>query len=246
MAFGRSRTVEPFEPMHWTEITRFTVGRFMRHTFRESKRGRGPHAVRFHKNRKGDDYMVPGLYIVPAEHGASSLSKAGFRLFEDEGGARLLCSVLADGSDRYRVTDAGGQELGSVRRTPISKRLTHQGLWLEPVGLPPVVARHNWARGGLRASAERGMGHVVEGVLDSLVSLGGDEGSDRATALKPVVWAVEADGAEGERGEAVLTYARNTGSTNWYVVPREGPLDKRLAFALVVLRESEGFGADRR
>ncbi|MFE9408134.1 hypothetical protein ACFYN0_04965 [Streptomyces sp. NPDC006704] len=245
MAFGRkSRPEEPFEPVHWNDITKFTVGRMTRHTFRASKRGAGPHAVRFHRSRGGEDHMVPGVYIVPAAPPAT-LSKGGFLLFEDEGNRQLLCGVLPDGSDRYRVTDAGGQELGSVRRTSITKKLTYQGLWLEQVGQPAVVARHNWARGGLLASAERGAGHVLGGVVDSLLSFGA-EGGDRATDFKPVVWAVETDGPKGERGEAVLTVPRTTGSVTWYFVMREGWLDKRLAFALAVLRESETFGADRR
>ncbi len=245
MAFGRDKTVEPFEPMHWTEMTQFTVGRAMRYTLRKSKRGAGPHAIRFPRARGGNQYLVPGLYIVPAE-GDASLSRAGFRLFEDEGGLHLLCSVLPDGSDRYRVTGTDGQELGSVRRTSLSRRLTHQGLWLEPAGHPAVVARHNWARGGIRAAMERGMGHAAERVLDSLVSFGDDGGSDRGATPKPVLWAVETDGSEGELGEAVLTLPRPTQFPKWYFVVRDSRLDKRLAFALVVLRESETFGADRR
>ncbi|MGW8328879.1 hypothetical protein ACWGLE_13365 [Streptomyces sp. NPDC055897] len=230
--------------MHWNEITQFTVGRMLRYTIRKSKRGVGPYAIRFRRTRQGDEYMVPGVYIVPAERDAP-LSKGGFRLFEDEGGRQLLCGVLPDGSDRYRVTDAAGQELGSVRRTAITKRLTHQGLWLEQAGHPAVVSRHNWARGGLRASAGRGVGNVVGGVVDSLLSFGAD-GSDHATSFKPVVWAVETDSADGEPGEAVLTVPRTTETAKWYFVMREGWLDKRLAFALAVLRESESFGADRR
>ncbi|MET8582248.1 hypothetical protein ABZX39_15370 [Streptomyces collinus] len=58
--------------------------------------------------------------------------------------------------------------------------------------------------------------------------------------------AAERGGADEEYGEAVLTCPRTTQSHNWYFVKRDGRLDKRLAFALVVLRESESFGADRR
>ncbi|MER5559056.1 hypothetical protein ABT071_10655 [Streptomyces sp. NPDC002506] len=245
MAFGRNKAVEPFEPMHWSEMTQFTVGRAMRYTFRKSKRGTGPHAIRFPRARGGDQYLVPGLYIVPAA-GDASLSKAGFRLFEDEGGRHLLCSALPDGSDRYRVRDPHGQELGSVRRTPLNRRLTHQGLWLEPVGHPAVVARHNWARDGVRAAMGRGVGHAAESLLDSLVSFGDDGGSDSGAAPKPAVWAVETDGSEGQLGEAVLTLPRTGQFPRWYFVERDSRLDKRLAFALVVLRESEAFGADRR
>ena len=194
--------------------------------------------------------MVPGVYIVPLEP-ARPLSKGGFRLFEDEGSRQLLCTVLPDGSDRYEVTDATDRELGSVRRTPVTKRLTQQSLWMEQPGYPPIVAPRNWARGGSGASLGRGVGHVLDGVVDSLLSFGSDEVTDSGSNLKPVVWAVgaeaaEEEGADGAYGEPVLTCPRTTQSHSWYFVKREGWLDKRLAFALVVLRESEAFGADRR
>ncbi|WKX73686.1 hypothetical protein [Streptomyces sp. XD-27] len=250
MAFGRNRRVEPFEAVHWDEITQFTVGRMMRHTVRKSKRGEGAHAVRFMRTRGVDEYMVPGVYIVPVEADVP-LSKGGFRLFEDEGSRQLLCTVLPDGSDRYRVTDATGRELGSVRRTPVTKRLTQQGLWMEQPGHPAIVAPRNWARGGSGASLGRGVGHVLDGVVDSLLSFGSDEGTGSGASAKPVVWAVgaedaEEEGADGEYGEAVLTFPRSTEGKRWYFVKRDGWLDKRLAFALAVLRESETFGADSR
>lgn len=250
MAFGRTRREEPFEAVHWNDITQFTVGRMMRNTIRRSQRGEGPYAIRFMRVRGGDEYMVPGVHIVPADPNGP-LAKGGFRLFEDEERRLLLCSVLMAGSDRYRVTDAADRELGSVRRTPVTKRLTQQGLWLEQPGHPAVVAPRNWARGGAGASLGRGVGHVLEGVVDSLMSFGSDEAADSGTSPRPVVWAAQAaageeGGSGGEFGEAVLTCPRTTRSHSWYFVQRDGWLDKRLAFALVVLRESETFGADRR
>lgn len=126
MAFGRNRQVEPFEPEHWDAITQFTVGRMMRRTVRKSTRGEGAHAVRFMRMRGGDEYMVPGVYIVP-EDPAVALAKGGFRLFEDEAARQPLCTVLPDGSGRYRVTDPVGQDLGSVRRTSVTKRFSQHG-----------------------------------------------------------------------------------------------------------------------
>ncbi|MFD7876055.1 hypothetical protein ACFV5G_18455 [Streptomyces sp. NPDC059766] len=250
MAFARRKRDEPFEAVHWDEITQFTVGRMMRNTIRRSKRVEGPHAVRFMRTRAGDEYMVPGVFIMPLEP-ARPLSKGGFRLYEDEDSRQLLCTVLPDGSDRYRVTDAAGLELGSVRRTPVAKRLTQQSLWMEQPGYPPIVALRNWARGGPGAAVDRGVGHVLEGVVDSLLSFGSDEVGDSGSAPKPVVWTVGAEaadetGPDGGYREAVLTCRRANQSHAWYFVMREGWLDKRLAFALVVLRESEAFGADRR
>ncbi|MGW7098835.1 hypothetical protein [Streptomyces sp. NPDC054838] len=250
MAFVRNRRDESFEAVHWDEITQFTVGRMMRRTFRKSKRGEGAHAVRFMTMRAGIEYMVPALHVVPVEP-AGPVSKGGFRLFEDEDGRMLVCTVLPEGSDRYRVRNAVGREIGSVRRTPVTKRLTQHGLWLEQPGHPAIVAPRNWARGGPGAALGRGVGHVLDGVVDSLLSFGSDEGTDSGSPLKPVVWAVGAEdgqeeGAVGQYGEAVLTFPRTTDDKRWYFVKRDGRLDKRLAFALAVVRESEAFGADRR
>ncbi|OKK25163.1 hypothetical protein AMK09_03080 [Streptomyces sp. CB02488] len=157
MAFGRNRQVEPFEPEHWDAITQFTVGRMMRRTVRKSTRGEGAHAVRFMRMRGGDEYMVPGVYIVP-EDPAVALAKGGFRLFEDEAARQLLCTVLPDGSDRYRVTDAAGRELGSVRRTPVTKRFSQHGLWLEQPGHPAIVAPATGRRAARRPPWGAGWG----------------------------------------------------------------------------------------
>ncbi|WP_371633269.1 hypothetical protein OG693_22035 [Streptomyces sp. NBC_01259] len=246
MAFGRNRQVEPFEPEHWDAINQFTVGRMMRRTVRKSTRGEGAHAVRFMRMRGGDEYMVPGVYIVP-EDPAVALAKGGFRLFEDEAARQLLCTVLPDGSDRYRVTDAAGRELGSVRRTPVTKRFSQHGLWLEQPGHPAIVAPRNWAKGGAKASLGRGVGHVVEGVVDSVLSFGSDEtAGSEGGGLTPLVWVLGADGADEAHGQEVLTFPRGTHGDRWYFIKHGGPLDKRLAFALAVVRESEIFRADQR
>lgn len=248
MAFGRNRRAEPFEAVHWDAITQFTVGRMMRHTMRKSTRGEGPHAVRFMRMRGGDTYMVPGVYIVPVDPSAT-LTKGGFRLFEDENedeaARRLLCTVLPEGSDRFRVTDSAGEDLGSVRRTPVTKRLSQHGLWLEQPGHPDIVAPREWAKGGAKASLGRGVGHVVEGVVDSVLSFGSDEtAGSEGGGLRPLAWVL--GGAEGEYGQEVLTFPRTAQSERWYFIKVGGPLDKRLAFALAVVRESEMFRADQR
>ncbi|MEU6895414.1 hypothetical protein ABZ934_27275 [Streptomyces sp. NPDC046557] len=196
--------------------------------------------------RGGVEYMVPALYVMPVEP-AGLVSKGGFRLFEDEDSRQLLCTVLPDGSDRYRVRNAVGQELGSVRRTPVTKRLTQHGLGMEQSGPPAIVAPRNWARGGPGARGgpcpRRGRGlpavlrvrrrHRLR-LTPQTRGLGGgrEDGQE--------------EGADGRYGEAVLTFPRTTDDKRWYFVKRDGRLDKRLAFALAVLRESEAFGADHR
>ncbi|MFJ5849673.1 hypothetical protein [Streptomyces sp. NPDC092903] len=136
MAFGRNRQVEPFEPEHWDAITQFTVGRMMRRTVRKSTRGEGAHAVRFKRMRGGDVYMVPGVYIVPVDP-AVALAKGGFRLFEDEAARQLLCTVLPDGSDRYRVTTRRGRisARSAAPRSPSGSASTACG-WNSPAARP--------------------------------------------------------------------------------------------------------------
>ncbi|MFJ4857360.1 hypothetical protein [Streptomyces sp. NPDC088730] len=88
------------------------------------------------------------------------------------------------------------------------------------------------------------MGHVVEGVVDSVLSFGSDETAGSEGGLTPLVWVLGA--ADGEHGQEVLTFPRGTHGERWYFIKHGGPLDKRLAFALAVVRESEIFRADQR
>lgn len=239
MAFGRNRNrnspAEPERPVHWEAITRFTVGRALRDAVRESRRGPGPYAVRVPRPL-GED-RVPALFIVRAEPGGPP--RRGFRLYEDEAGQRLLCQVTPAGPEPgagpYRVTDSAGRELGAVHRTPAAQRVVRHGWWLELPGRPEAFAERGWARGGPGRALERGAGKLLGSVVDGLLSMGAD--SDSAASPKPVVW------RSGDR--SVLTFQPSQGP-RWYTVDRDGALDRRLAFALAVLRESEVWGGDRR
>ncbi|MFF4370293.1 hypothetical protein [Streptomyces sp. NPDC001594] len=238
MAFGRNTaTAEPFEPVPWEGITRFTVGRVLRDAVRASRRGTGAHAVRVPRLRGGEELMVPALYIAPAGPDGVPLRQGGFRLYEDEGRTRLLCSVLPEGpgGEHHRVTDAAGRQAGTVHRTPAAQRLVRHGWWLEQPGHPEVTAPRPWAEGGPGRIVGRGVGKVLGSVADSILSLGAE--GDGGGPPQPVLW------RSGE--ETVLSFQPSQGP-RWYAVEREGWLDKRLAFALVVLRESEVWGADRR
>lgn len=237
MAFGRNMTGESFGPVPWEEITRFTVGRSLRDAVRASRRGAGAHALRVPRTRGGEEYMVPAVYIAPAGPDGTPLRQAGFRLYEDEGRTRLLCAVAPDGpgGDRHRVTDAAGRGAGTVHRTPAAQRLVRHGWWLEQPGRPEVAAVRRWAEGGPGRIAGRGVGKLLGSVVDNVLSLGAEDTG--ATPLPPVLWRA------GE--ETVLSFRPSQGP-RWYTVERDGWLDRRLAFALAVLREGEVWGADRR
>lgn len=238
MAFGRNTaSPEPFEAVPWNGITRFTVGRTLRDAVRASKRGAGAHALRVPRLRGGVELMVPALYIVPAGPEGASLRQGGFGLYEDEGRTRPVCSVLPrdPGGEHHRVADAAGREAGSVHRTPAARRLVRHGWSLEQPGHPEAAAPRGWAEGGPGRSVGRGVGKVLGSVVDDILSLGAEDTG--AAEPKPVLWRA------GE--ETVLTFRPSQGP-RWYEVAPDGWLDKRLAFALAVLRESEVWGADRR
>ncbi|MFF2191985.1 hypothetical protein [Streptomyces sp. NPDC058157] len=238
MAFGRNTaTAEPFEPVPWDGITRFTVGRVLRDAVRASRRGAGAHAVRVPRLRGGEELMVPALYVAPAGPDGVPLRQGGFRLYEDEARTRPLCLVLPldPGGDHHRVTDAAGRETGTVHRTPAAQRLVRHGWWLEQPGHPEVTAPRRWAEGGPGRIVERGVGKVLGSVVDHVLSLGAEDTS--RDPLKPVLW---------RAGEETVLSFRPAQGPRWYEVGRDGWLDRRLAFALAVLRESEVWGADRR
>ncbi|MFG2722960.1 hypothetical protein ACGFW5_32365 [Streptomyces sp. NPDC048416] len=232
MVFGRKAEAEPpsFEPVHWDSVSKFTIGTASRST---TRRGtvQGPLAVRVEKHAGGVVHLVPSAYVaLPASEKPSA--EAGFRLCEDETGSRLLCSVTLDagteedGSRRYRLHDGQGQEVGSVFRGSASRRLVQHGWWLEQPGHPEVVARYHWAKGSAGQILGRTAGKALGSVVGSVMGLGA-EGGDTSGAPKPVTW---------KSGEQVAMTSALSGHLKWYLA-RASWLDRRLAFALAVLRE---------
>ncbi|MFJ8308934.1 MULTISPECIES: hypothetical protein [unclassified Streptomyces] len=234
MAFGRKAEAEPpsLEPVHWDSISKFTIGTASRPTARGSA-GPGPLAVRVEKRSGRDVHLVPSVFVVLPGPEASP-TESGFRLYEDDAAQRLLCSVTPDagtgddGSRRYRVRDGKGQEVGSVFRGPAAKRLVQHGWWLEQPGRPEVVARYHWAKGGAGQVLGRTAGKALGSVVGSVMGLGADDSNTSRGSAKPVTW---------KAGEQVAMTSALSDGVKWYLAQASW-LDRRLAFALAVLRES--------
>ena len=242
MGFGRAGPDEPFDAVHWDEIAQFTVGRMLRHTIPRRSGAR----ARTRSGSWGDAgsrrTWCPASTSFPWSRPERSRKRvSGSSRTRAAGSCCARCCRTArpvprDGRRRP------GHRLGPAH--PSHQAATQRGWWMRQPGHPAVVAPRNWAKGGMGAAVGRGVGHVVEGAVDSLLSFGADETSGSEKGLKPVVWAREEP--DGQYGEAVLTFPRGAGSERWYFVKRDGWLDKRLAFALAVLRESETIGAGKR
>ncbi|MEU3501378.1 hypothetical protein ABZ726_11575 [Streptomyces hundungensis] len=233
MVFGRKAEAEPpsFDPVHWDSVSKFTIGTASRPTAPRGA-GPGPLAVRVEKRAAGAAHLVPSVFVAlpaPGEPAATS----GFRLYEDEAGRRLLCSVTPDaeadkdGSRRHRVQDDQGRTIGSVVRGPAAKRAVQHPWWLEQPDHPEVVARYHWAKGSAGQVLGRTVGKALGSVVGSVVGLGGDDSNTTRGTAKPVTW---------KSGEQVAMTSAFTEGRTWYLAQASW-LDRRLAFALAVLRE---------
>ncbi|MEV7525059.1 hypothetical protein [Streptomyces sp. NPDC091371] len=240
MVFGKKKQAQPaVDPGPWERISKFTVGTVTRNALRTAKRGEGPLAVRAFSWVAGDVERIPFLYVVPAERGAPPRAK-GFRLFATpEAVGSPVCSVLPDTKDsgKYQVLDAEGVELGAVVRTPVAKRSVQHGWWLQAPEHPEIAARYHWAEGTAADVGGRAVFQVVKVpflVLESVVTMGGaSEGGDTPPP-KPATWRSE--------NTTVITSESQFGA-RWYAI--EAPwLDRRLGFALAVLRDGNRKPAD--
>ncbi|MFF3977842.1 hypothetical protein [Streptomyces sp. NPDC001828] len=232
MVFGRKAEAEPpsYEPVHWDSVSKFTIGTASEPVARRGA-GPGPLAVRVEKRAAGAVHLVPSVYVaLPASDKPSA--EAGFRLYEDEAGSRPLCSVTPDagteedGSRRYRVHDDQGKEVGSVFKGSAAQRLVQHGWWLEQPGHSEVVARYHWAKGGAGQILGRTAGKALGSVVGSVMGLNA-EGGDGGGTAKPVTW---------KSGTQVAMTSAPSGGRKWYLAQASW-LDRRVAFALAVLRE---------
>ncbi|WP_327430820.1 hypothetical protein [Streptomyces sp. NBC_01236] len=237
--FGKKKDEPVVQPVSWTGGHWFMVGDVARPAAFRRKALTGPRAVRMPDTQEGVRYYAP-VALVTQTPGTDEES-ASYELYDATEPGALLCALSPEkGGARYRVTDAQGEELGLVRRTPAAKRTIQHGWWLQQPGHPDIVARYHWAKGSAKdiatrgkETAVRGAGALVEGVVDSVLSFGA-EGGDQASPSrthKPVTWR-----AEGEEETVVLTSGHVEGVRTY--VPVASWLDHRLAFALAVLREA--------
>ncbi|MEU4212468.1 hypothetical protein AB0F13_21140 [Streptomyces sp. NPDC026206] len=215
--------------MPWEQADRFTVGAVDRPATLRRKAVTGPRAVRVPCGSQLKRFFAPSALVLPADASAPP-SAAGFRLDQDGTAGHLICSVDApqdgNGERRYRVRDDRGEEIGSVCRGQVQKRLVQHPWRIEQPGLPPVVARYHWAKGTPKEIIERGVGNVLGSVADSLLSFGA-EGGD--SSPRPVTWRAA--------GTAVMTceWGDDYGYKAYTLL--SAILDRRLAFALAVLRD---------
>lgn len=235
--FGRKKEEPVIEPVRWDAAGSFVVGEVLRPATFRRKALTGQRAVRVPTAQGGVWYFAPSVLVSRTEEETPS-----YELYDATEAGALLCALApVKGGARYRVTDAGGQELGLVHRTPAAKRTIQHGWWLQQPGHPDIVARYHWARGSAKEIAARGKekavkeaGELAGSVVDSILSFGADDAEDYSGGShtpKPVTWR-----AEGEEKDVVLTSSHLEGHKTY--LPHGSWLDRRLAFALAVLREA--------
>ncbi|MFI6490632.1 hypothetical protein [Streptomyces sp. NPDC050564] len=238
---GRKKDEPTIDPVPWAGSGGpdwFTIGDVLRPATFRRKALTGERAVRVPTMRDGVRYFVPAALVSSAD-GAHS-EPPSYELHEAAQPGNLLCALTpVKGGARYRVTDAQGDELGLVCRTPAAKRTIQHGWWLQQPGHPDIVARYHWAKGTAKEIATRGKekavraaGQLVGSVVDSVLSFGA-EGGDQSSSYtpKPVTWRTE-----GDEETVVLTLGHLEGVTVYQ--PHADWLDRRLAFALAVVRET--------
>ncbi|MGW3494251.1 hypothetical protein [Streptomyces sp. NPDC001020] len=231
--FGRGKREPEIEPIPWDRAGGFVVTDVVRQATLRRKVLRGPRAVRVATMHDGVRYFAPAVLV----HGSEDETPS-YDLYDAREPTVLLCSLAPEkGGARYRVTDAQGAELGLAHRTPAAKRTIQHSWWLQQPGHPDIVARYHWARGSAKDVAKRGKetagrvaGEVVEGVIDSLLSFGAEDAGKSHTS-KPVTWRMV-----GQEESVVLTSGHVEGIRTYR--PEVSWLDRRLAFALAVLREA--------
>ncbi|MCX5050278.1 MULTISPECIES: hypothetical protein [unclassified Streptomyces] len=233
--FGRKQAEPVIEPVPWERAGWFAVTDMVRQATLRRKKLTGQRAVRMATAQGGVRYFAPVALVSATEDEIPS-----YALYEATRPESLLCALTPEKRGaRYRVTDGQGIELGLAHRTPAAKRTIQHSWWLQQPGHADIVARYHWARGNAKDVAERGKetvvrgaGKLAEGVVDSLLSFGADEDSGGAGSYtaKPITWR-----AEGEEEPVALTAGRVEGATTY--LPQAAWLDRRLAFALGVLRE---------
>uniref|UniRef100_A0AAU2UWC8 Uncharacterized protein n=1 Tax=Streptomyces sp. NBC_00003 TaxID=2903608 RepID=A0AAU2UWC8_9ACTN len=232
--FGRKREDPQIAPVPWDTEGGFVVGDVVRPAAFRQKGLTGRRAVRMSVTLGGVRYFAAAAFV---EQRAPEVRS--YELYDATQAQSLLCTIAPvsgdGGGERYQVRDQAGQELGLVFRTAAAKRTVQHGWWLRQPGHPDIVARYHWARGSAKEIAARGKdatvrgaGGLVAGVVDSVIF--GDTAADNRSyvrSAKPVTWCAD--------DEAALTAGHTQGIKSY--IPHASWLDRRLAFALAVLRQ---------
>ncbi|MFG3283256.1 hypothetical protein [Streptomyces sp. NPDC048111] len=218
--------------MPWDAEGPFMIGEVVRPAASRRKKLVGRHAVRRSVTIDGVRYFAAAAFIEQQDPGSRI-----YTLHDATQAQEVVCTVApADGAggERYLVRDGAGHELGVVFRTGAAKRAVQHGWWLRQPGHPDVVARYHWARGSARDIASRGTDTAVRGagslaasVVESVLfgELAGQD-TNHTRPNRPVTW---------RAGDEVALTAGHTQGVKSYI-PHASWLDRRLAFALAVLR----------
>ncbi|MFR0358994.1 hypothetical protein [Streptomyces sediminimaris] len=232
---GRRKPEPVVEAVPWERVALFSVTDLVRPSTLRRKKLTGQPAVRVATMVGGVRHFAPSVLVSATREEIPS-----YALYDATRPETPVCSLSPEkGGARYRVVDASGTELGLIHRTPAAKRTIQHGWWLQQPGHADVVARYHWAKGGVKDVAERGVdtvvrgaGKLVEGVVDSVLSFGAaDTGAGGSYVPRPITWI-----AEGDEEPVALTAGHVDGIRTY--APRASWLDRRLAFALGVLREA--------
>ncbi|MFB7646103.1 hypothetical protein CG740_20430 [Streptomyces sp. CB01201] len=237
--FGRKREEPQIAPVPWDTEGPFVVGEVVRPAAVRQKGLSGRRAVRMSVTLDGVRYFAAAAFV---EQRAPEVRS--YELYDATRAQELLCTIApvrggggsgSGSGERYAVRDQAGRELGLVFRTGAAKRTVQHGWWLRQPGHPDIVARYHWARGGAKQIAARGRDATVRGadglvagVVDSVIA--GATAADSRSHVrptKPVTWCAE--------DEVALTAGHTQGIKSY--IPQASWLDRRLAFALAVLRQ---------
>ncbi|WP_431043787.1 hypothetical protein ACQUSR_19110 [Streptomyces sp. P1-3] len=231
IGIGGAREEEaPVPAVEWARVREFTMGTVERPaTAKRARPVRGPRAIRVPKGAGSSQVFAPCVYIAPPAPPAPAGAVEPC-LFEDPESQRLLCYLVADGEvesegeRRFQVCDGQGQEIGTIRRIPSSKRMFKHTWRIHQPGQAEVVGRNQWASGDAKRIAERGAGKVFTDLLNSVAS-GGAEGGDQGSPIRKsrtLEWWADGQLVMVSEGTKLVTI-----KAEW--------LDRRLAFAFALL-----------
>ncbi|MBC9718041.1 hypothetical protein H9Y04_36460 [Streptomyces sp. TRM66268-LWL] len=226
--FGRHKQDPVIDPVGWDLAGRFVVSDIVRTAGFRRPVLKGPLSVRVPKYIDGTAYFAPAVLVVRPD---DTVQKYELHAAMDD--QRLLATVTPDGAGRFLVADEHARTVGTVHRTAPALRTVQHSWWLQQPGHADIVARYHWAKGNGKDIARRGRetaGYVAGRLAESLLNsaLGG-EGGDQpgGRTPKPATW--------NSGDEVALTSATVEGIRSY--MPQASWLDRRLLFALAVLRE---------
>ncbi|MFD7873045.1 hypothetical protein ACFV5G_02760 [Streptomyces sp. NPDC059766] len=222
--FDRSGQVDepPVPTASWSDVWEFAIGDEERPAGgRRSRPVLGVRAFRVPSGSGAQRVNAPCAFFPP---GATTTDLC---LYEDAQGRSLLCRVdgpetKADVRD-YRIRDAQGQVIGTVRRVRALRHALKPTWRIEQPGRPEIVSgTERAATDGVTEFVQRGAGRLLLGAVQAVADLGAD-GGDRPAGARLLEWRAD--------GEPVMSW---DGRHRFLI--RASWFDRRLAFAFALLR----------